>query len=115
MLEISTDYYIQCSFWVLVLSVLLDSGESLANKWSGMLAYQFYLRNEIKGYEFVGVLPERRRNIVRITDESIINWGRKNFGRDVRDEDIFIVKVDLEEGRERKLRSCLPLSDSGNN
>jgi hypothetical protein len=68
-----------------------------------MLAYQFYLRNEIKGYEFVGVLPERRRNPVRITDESIINWGRKNFGRNVRDGGIFFIKVDLEEGREKKL------------
>ena len=63
-----------------------------------MLAYQFYLRDAIKGYEFVGVLPERRRNPVRITDESIINWGRKHFGRNVRDEDIFFVKVDLQEG-----------------
>ena len=68
-----------------------------------MLAYQFYLRNEIKGNEFVGVLPERRRNPVRITEESIINWGRKNFGRNVRDGDIFFVKVDLAEAQERKL------------
>ena len=62
-----------------------------------MLAYQFYLRDAIKGYDFVGVLPERRRNPVRITDESIINWGRTNFGRNVRGEDIFFVKVDLQE------------------
>ena len=63
-----------------------------------MLAYQFYLRDANKGFEFVGVLPERRRNPVRITDESIINWGRKHFGRNLGVEDIFFVKVDLEEG-----------------
>ena len=85
------------------LAGLVDSEEVLAIKWRGMLAYQFYLRNEIMGYESIGVLPERRRNPVRITDESIINWGRRNFGRNVRDGDIFFVKVDLAEGRERKL------------
>ena len=62
-----------------------------------MLAYQFYLRDANKGFEFVGVLPERRRNPVRITDESVINWGEEHFGRNVRDGDIFFVKVDLPE------------------
>ena len=62
-----------------------------------MLAYQFYLRDSIKGFECVGVLPERRRNPVRITEESIMNWGRKNFGRNAKAEDIFFTKVDLEE------------------
>ena len=68
-----------------------------------MLAYQFYLRDAINGYDFVGVLPERRGNPVRITDESIINWERKSFGRNVRVEDIFFVKVDFGRGGERKL------------
>jgi hypothetical protein len=74
----------------------LDSGRSLENKWNGMLAYQFYLRDAIKGYELVCILPERRRNSVRITDESIINWGRKYFGGNVSVEGIFFVKVNLE-------------------
>jgi len=68
-----------------------------------MVAYQLYLWNATRGFELVGALPERRINRARITDESIINWERKSFGRNVRVEDIFFVKVDLVEGRERKL------------
>ncbi len=61
-----------------------------------MLAYQFYLRDAIKGYELVGILSERRKNPIRITDKSIIIWGRKYFGRNVSVEGIFFVKVNLE-------------------
>ncbi len=63
-----------------------------------MIAYQLYLWDAIKGFELVGVLPERRGNQERITDESIINWSRVKFGRYVKADDIFLVKVDLEEG-----------------
>ena len=70
-----------------------------------MLAYQFYLRDAIKGYELVGILPEIRRNPVRITDESIISWGRKYFGRNVSVEDIFFVKVNLEKGEKGNLKA----------
>lgn len=63
-----------------------------------MMAYQFYLWDGIKGYELVGVLPERRKNPERITEESIINWGKTNFGNNVRVEEIFFIKVDFQEG-----------------
>jgi len=62
------------------------------------MAYQFYLWDGIKGYELVGVLPERRKNPERITEESIINWGKTNFGNNVRVEEIFFIKVDFQEG-----------------
>ncbi len=62
-----------------------------------MIVYKFYLRNAIKGDILVGVLPERRKNQKRITDESIIKWGRKYFGMNAKDEDIFFTKTVLEE------------------
>jgi hypothetical protein len=62
-----------------------------------MIVYKFYLRNVIKGDILVGVLPERRKNQKRITDESIINWGRKYFSMNAKDEDIFFIKTVLEE------------------
>ena len=40
-----------------------------------MVLYEFYSRYE-KGDELIGILPERRENPVRITPESIMNWGR---------------------------------------
>jgi hypothetical protein len=42
-----------------------------------MLAYELYTFNKKKGYEFVGVLPERRKNPTRITKESVISWGKR--------------------------------------
>ena len=66
-----------------------------------MIVYNFYLRDAIKGDILLGVLPERRKNPQRITDESIINWGRKYFGKNGKDEDIFFIKTVLEESEKR--------------
>jgi len=66
-----------------------------------MIVYKFYLRDPIKGDIFLGALPERRKNPQRITDEFIINWGRKYFGKDSKDEDIFFTKTVLEESEKR--------------
>jgi hypothetical protein len=72
-----------------------------------MIIYKFYLRDAIKGEIFLGALPERRKNPQRITkestDESIINWGRRYFGKSDKDEDIFFIKTVLEESEKRKL------------
>ncbi len=66
-----------------------------------MIVYKFYLCDPIKGAIFLGSLPERRRNPKRITDESIINWGRINFGRNGESDNIFFVKTVLEESEKR--------------
>jgi len=66
-----------------------------------MIVYKFYLRDAIKGDIFLGALPERRKNPQRITDESIINWGRKYFGKNGKDEDIFFIKTALEKSEKR--------------
>jgi len=70
-----------------------------------MIVYKFYLRDAIKGDIFLGALPERRKNPRRVTEESteesIINWGRKYFGQNGKDKDIFFIKTVLEEREER--------------
>ncbi|MGZ3569892.1 MAG: hypothetical protein ACXU9W_14000 [Thermodesulfobacteriota bacterium] len=54
-----------------------------------MIVYRFYLRDAMKGDIFLGALPERRKNPKRITNESVINWGRKYFGMNGNGGDIF--------------------------
>jgi len=66
-----------------------------------MIVYKFYLRDAIKGDIFLGTLPERRRNPKRITDEFIINWGRKYFGMNGNAKDIFFIKTVLEESEKQ--------------
>lgn len=39
-----------------------------------MIAYKLYLRDEVKGDELIGVLPERRLNPERRTQGSVITW-----------------------------------------
>jgi hypothetical protein len=70
-----------------------------------MIVYKFYLRDAIKGDIFLGALPERRKNPQRITEESIINWGRKFFGNNGKNEDIFFIKTVL--GESEKLYPTL--------
>ena len=66
-----------------------------------MVAYEIYWRDEIGDIHLIGILPERRKDPKRITDESIINWGRKYFGMNGNDEDISFIKTVLEESEKR--------------
>ena len=42
--------------------------------------YELHVYDQAKGYELVGILPERRRDPKRITKESILKWGRMVLG-----------------------------------
>ena len=59
-----------------------------------MVSYKLYLRDSVKGFQLLGVLPERRRNPKRITNESVLNWGRKYFGNQ-NPNDMFFVEVEI--------------------
>ena len=45
-----------------------------------MRAYEFYWEDKEGKEHFLGILPERRKNPGRITEESILNWGRVILG-----------------------------------
>ena len=54
-----------------------------------LLAYEFYWIDPLKGFELIGILPERRKNPKRITEESIMNWGRILLDDNEKSEKIF--------------------------
>jgi hypothetical protein len=60
-----------------------------------MLAYEFYSRDEIGRDNLIGILPERRRNPDRITQESIMNWGRFVLGNNVEVRDISFIQIEI--------------------
>ena len=66
-----------------------------------MLVYELYTFNKTKGYELIGVLPEKRKNRTRITKESVTRWGRMLLGDDVDSKKIFFkpVRIDRLSGR----------------
>jgi len=66
--------------------------------------YQIYPIEPITRYEFIGVLPQRPKNPARITEESIINWGRKCFGRSLDINRIFVIQLDIDKKSGRSFR-----------
>jgi hypothetical protein len=62
-----------------------------------MVAYEFYWLDPIKGYQLIGLLPERRKNPGRITQESVMNWAEKFFDKSFGIKDIFFIQVTKDE------------------
>jgi hypothetical protein len=60
-----------------------------------MVGYEFYWRDPIKGYQLIGTLPERRRDPRRITNESVMNWGKKYFGYHLNLNEMFFLEVEI--------------------
>jgi hypothetical protein len=69
-----------------------------------MRAYEFYWRDPIKGYQPIGVQPERRKNPERITKESVINLANELVGDNADVNDIFFIKITKNENSGEILR-----------
>ena len=70
-----------------------------------MDAYEFYWRDPIKGYQLIGVLPERRKAPARITQKSVMNWAKIYFRRNMEINDMFFFQVTIDKNTGRILRS----------
>jgi len=62
-----------------------------------MIAYEYYCRNDMRGYELLGVLPERRKDIDRVTTKSIIGFGKKFWGDNVDMNNILFIRISIDE------------------
>jgi len=60
-----------------------------------MVAYQFYLIDDQDEFHLLGVLPERRKNPSRITQESIKRWGRLIVGDSVGVSNLYFIQIDI--------------------
>jgi len=60
-----------------------------------MTAYEFYLCDETGKFHLIGVLPERRSNLTRITQESVMNWGKSVVGNTLDGNSLYFVQVEL--------------------
>jgi hypothetical protein len=74
-----------------------------------MVAYEFYCGDSIKRYQHIGTLPERRKNPERVTQASIMRWGKNIFGKDLDTKDIFFIQVTIDENTFRLFRP-IPVS-----
>lgn len=69
-----------------------------------MIAYEFYWREGIKGYQLMGILPERRKKQERISNESIMNWAKRLLGKKADESDIYYVKVTINNNGDKLFR-----------
>jgi hypothetical protein len=61
-----------------------------------MVAYEYYWHDEIKGFELIGVLPERRNDSNRVTQESILGFGKKFWGDNMDNGNILFIRVSVD-------------------
>lgn len=43
----------------------------------------------------MGVLPERRKNPNRITEESVLSWGKEYFSKNLNLNEMFFLEVEI--------------------
>ena len=60
-----------------------------------MVAYEFYLADAEEQFHFLGILPERRNDPLRITQESIMKWGKSVVGDGVDVNKIYFVQTEV--------------------
>ncbi len=62
-----------------------------------MIIYEFYYLNAVNRHELLGILPERRKDPRRITNESVMKWGKMLLVIDGGKKSIFYKKVVINE------------------
>jgi len=74
-----------------------------------MVAYEYYWHDEIKGFELIGVLPERRKDSGRATQESILGFGKKFWGGHMDNGNIIFIRVNVDKTTGEFLRPKPPV------
>ena len=62
-----------------------------------MVAYEFYLKDPEGNKNLIGILPERRKVPKRITQKSILRWGRMLLYDTADRRSFFFEKVTINE------------------
>jgi hypothetical protein len=60
-----------------------------------MVAYEFYCRDEAGEEHLIGILPERRAKLERMTEDSVLNWGWRIIGDNSDVNNIYFVKIKM--------------------
>ena len=74
-----------------------------------MIDYEYYWHDELKGFELIGVLPERRKDTDRVTQESILGFGKKFWGDHMDNGNILFIRVDVDKTTGELLHPKPPL------
>ena len=59
-----------------------------------MVVYEFYRRVPDGEDRLIGVLPERRKDGERITDQTIMNWAKLLVPEDILIDKVYFIRVE---------------------
>jgi hypothetical protein len=60
-----------------------------------MVVYKFYKHDQTEELHLIGVLPERRKDRERITEESVLNWGKEVLGGNSDFNNFYYVQIKM--------------------
>jgi hypothetical protein len=60
-----------------------------------MVVYKLYKHDQTEEPNLIGILPERRKDRERITEESILNWGKEVTGEKSDINDLYFVQTEM--------------------
>ena len=60
-----------------------------------MIAYELYWFDKTATAHFIGILQEKRENLLRITRESVLNLGRKLIDSNEDVANIYFIQVEV--------------------
>ncbi len=61
-----------------------------------MVAYEYYWKDETERFHSIGVVPERRRNSERVTEESILNLVKIILGENAGLSNLSFVQMTID-------------------
>ncbi len=76
-----------------------------------MVVYELYIHDKVKGYELIGILPERRKDPKRITRESVLRWGRMVLGDHADKNSIIFTKITMDDTTGQMFEDNMPFDN----
>jgi len=69
-----------------------------------VLAYEFYFRDSLKGIQFAGIFPERRKDLKRVNRNSVKKLGERLIGKGLDSKKLSFNKVTFDSDTGRIIR-----------
>jgi hypothetical protein len=69
-----------------------------------VLAYEFYFHDPVKGIQFAGIFPERRKGLKRVNRDSIKKLGKRFIGKSLDSKELSFNKVTFDSDTGRIIR-----------
>ncbi len=70
-----------------------------------VLAYEFYIHDPLKGIQFAGIFPERRKDLKRVTRDDIKKLGESLIGKHLDSKKLSFNKITFDSDTGRIIRA----------